>query len=85
MSGQGAHRLIVLGARFGADDDRHLVDQRIVNVAANPTGSGKPWPLLALNVKSGKIDRMRLEYFSDKLVDETVQSLLEPYVARKSG
>jgi len=39
----------------------------------------------ALNVKSGKIDRMRLEYFSDKLVDETVQSLLEPYVARKSG
>jgi len=38
----------------------------------------------ALNVKSGKIDRMRLEYFSDKLVDETVQSLLEPYVARKA-
>jgi len=39
----------------------------------------------ALNVKAGKIDRMRLEYFSDKLVDETVQSLLEPYVARKGG
>ena len=39
----------------------------------------------ALNVKSGKVDRMRLEYFSDKLVDATVQSLLEPYVARKSG
>jgi hypothetical protein len=38
----------------------------------------------ALNVKSGKIDRMRLEYFSDKLVDETVKSLLEPYVARKA-
>lgn len=39
----------------------------------------------ALNVKSGKIDRMRMEYFSDKLVDETVQSLLEGYVARKTG
>jgi hypothetical protein len=37
-----------------------------------------------LNVKSSKLDRMRLEYFSDKLVDETVASLLEPYVARKS-
>lgn len=37
-----------------------------------------------LNVKSGKLDRMRLEYFSDKLVDETVASLLEPYVARKT-
>jgi len=37
-----------------------------------------------LNVKSSKIDRLRLEYFSDKLVDETVVSLLEPYVARKT-
>ena len=37
-----------------------------------------------LNVKSSKIDRLRLEYFSDKLVDETVMSLLEPYVARKT-
>jgi len=39
----------------------------------------------ALNVKSGKVDRMRLEYFADKLVDETVKSLLEPHVARKGG
>ena len=38
----------------------------------------------ALNVKSGKIDRMRLDYFGDSLVDETVRSLLEPYVARKA-
>ena len=37
----------------------------------------------ALNVKSGKIDRMRLEYFGDSLVDSTVRSLLEPFVARK--
>jgi hypothetical protein len=38
----------------------------------------------ALNVKSGKIDRMRLDYFGDALVDENVRSLLEPYVARKA-
>jgi len=38
----------------------------------------------ALNVKSGKIDRLRLEYFSDKLVDDNVQALLAPYVARKT-
>lgn len=38
----------------------------------------------ALNVKAGRIDRMRLDYFGDALVDENVRSLLEPYVARKS-
>jgi hypothetical protein len=36
-----------------------------------------------LNVKSGQLDRMRLEYFSDALVDSTVKSLLAPYVAFK--
>ncbi len=36
-----------------------------------------------LNVKSSKLDRMRMEYFQDKLVDEAVEKLLEPYVARK--
>ena len=39
----------------------------------------------ALNVKMGRVDRMRLDYFSDTLMDETVRSLLEPYVARKGG
>lgn len=39
----------------------------------------------ALNVRSGQIDRLRLDYFGDTLVDETVRSLLEPYVARKGG
>jgi hypothetical protein len=39
----------------------------------------------ALNVKSGKMDRMRLDYFSGSLVDEMVQSLLEPYVSRKGS
>ncbi len=39
----------------------------------------------ALNVKSGKIDRMRLDYFGDTLLDETVRSLLAPYVAQKGA
>ena len=39
----------------------------------------------ALNVKAGSIDRMRLDYFGDALVDENVRSLLEPYVARKGA
>ena len=38
----------------------------------------------ALTVKSGTIDRMRLDYFGDTLLDENVRSLLEPYVARKA-
>ncbi|HEX4487562.1 MAG TPA: hypothetical protein VH088_14920 [Terriglobales bacterium] len=39
----------------------------------------------ALNVSGGTLDRMHLEYFSDTLVDTTVQSLLAPYVAQKVG
>lgn len=39
----------------------------------------------ALNVKAGRIDRMRLDYFGDTLVDENVRGLLEPYVARKGA
>lgn len=39
----------------------------------------------ALNVKAGNLDRMRLEYFSDSLVDQTVRALLAPYVAQKVG
>jgi len=38
-----------------------------------------------LNVKKGVLDRMQLWYFSDSLVDETVQALLAPYVAQKVG
>lgn len=37
----------------------------------------------ALNVRSGSIDRMHLEYFSDTLMDASVRSLLAPYVAQK--
>jgi hypothetical protein len=37
----------------------------------------------ALNVRSESIDRLRLDYFSDTLLDSSVQSLLAPYVALK--
>jgi hypothetical protein len=40
----------------------------------------------ALNVKRHVLpDRMQLMYFSDSLMDETVRSLLAPYVAQKVG
>jgi len=39
----------------------------------------------ALNVQKERLDRMYLEYFSDTLVDQTVRSLLAPYVAQKVG
>jgi hypothetical protein len=39
----------------------------------------------ALNVRIGRVDRMRMDYFSDSLIDQTVQSMLAPYVAQKVG
>jgi hypothetical protein len=39
----------------------------------------------ALNVRSGKVDAMRMDYFSDSLIDQNVLSMLAPYVAQKVG
>ena len=39
----------------------------------------------ALNVRRGMLDRMRLEYFSETLLDDKVRALLAPYVAQKVG
>ncbi len=39
----------------------------------------------ALNVQSGQIDSMHLQYFGDSLLDQTVRTLLAPYVAQKVG
>lgn len=38
-----------------------------------------------LNVKSSKIDTMQMEYFSNTLIDNTVQTLLKPWVANRLG
>jgi hypothetical protein len=39
----------------------------------------------ALNVRAGTVNSMHLEYFSDTLIDSTVQGMLAPYVAQKVG
>ena len=39
----------------------------------------------ALNVKSGSVDRMRMDYFAPDLLDASVRSLLAPFVAQKAG
>jgi hypothetical protein len=38
-----------------------------------------------LNVKSSKMDTMQIQYFSNALIDATVQALLAPYVANRLG
>jgi hypothetical protein len=38
-----------------------------------------------LNVKSSKMDTMQVQYFSNTLIDATVQQLLAPYVANRLG
>jgi len=39
----------------------------------------------ALNVRSNQIDRMKMEYFSDSLLDDGVKRMLASYVAQKVG
>jgi hypothetical protein len=39
----------------------------------------------ALNVRKGFLDRMRLEYFAEALLDQSVRALLAPHVAQKVG
>ncbi len=39
----------------------------------------------ALNVRAGQLDRVRLDYFADTLLDQNVRALLAPYVAQKMG
>jgi len=39
----------------------------------------------AMNVKSSKVEALRMEYFSGVLIDAQVQALLRPYVAERLG
>ncbi|HVP43069.1 MAG TPA: hypothetical protein VMS96_06530 [Terriglobales bacterium] len=52
---------------------KHACAQIVRNALAAP----------ALNVRAGSIDRMRLDYFADTLLDDTVRAQLAPYVAQK--
>lgn len=38
----------------------------------------------AVNVKTGRIDRFRMDYFAPDLLDATVRSMLAPFVAQKT-
>jgi hypothetical protein len=38
-----------------------------------------------LNVKSSKLDTMQIQYFSNTLIDGTVQALLAPWIATRLG
>jgi hypothetical protein len=39
----------------------------------------------AVNVKAGRVDRMRMDYFAPDLLDDSARSLLAPFVAQKAG
>lgn len=39
----------------------------------------------ALNVRTGHVDRMRMDYFAPDLLDASVRALLAPYTAQKAG
>jgi len=55
------------------DDVKVACAQIVKNMAAVP----------AMNLKSSRIDKLKIEYFSDALIDASVQKLLAPYVAQK--
>ena len=38
----------------------------------------------AVNVKSGHLDRLRMDYFAPDLLDQTVRALLAPFVSQKT-
>ncbi len=54
---------------------KHACAQIVRNAAATP----------ALNVKMNKVDNLRVDYFKDSLIDDSVRELLAPYVAQKVG
>ena len=61
------------GVNTVPDELKFACVQIIKNAQATP----------GLNVKSGKLDGMRLDYFSSALVDESVSKLLAPYVSQR--
>jgi hypothetical protein len=51
----------------------HACAQIVRNAQATP----------ALNVKSGRLDQVRLDYFADSLLDDSVRTLLAPFVSTR--
>jgi len=80
--------LNVLGLRFGELEVTYTagldtIPNAVKVACAQIVKNAQATP--ALNVQKERLDRMYLEYFSDTLVDQTVRSLLAPYVAQKVG
>ncbi len=80
--------LNVLGLRFGELEVTYTagldtIPNGVKVACAQIVKNAQATP--ALNVQKERLDRMYLEYFSDSLVDQTVRSLLAPYVAQKVG
>jgi hypothetical protein len=68
---------LVYNAGFSVIPDavKYACAQIVRNAQATP----------AVNVKVGRLDRMRMDYFAPDLLDATVRSLLAPFVAQKAG
>jgi hypothetical protein len=58
-----------------SDDVKTGCAQVVKNMAAVP----------AMNLKSTRVDKLKIEYYSDALIDESVRALLAPYVAQRVG
>lgn len=54
---------------------KHACAQIVRNASSTP----------ALNVKSSTVDSLRVDYFRDSLIDDSVREMLAPYVAQKVG
>jgi hypothetical protein len=55
------------------DDVKTACAQVVKNMAAIP----------AMNLKSTKVDKLKIDYYADSLFDESVRLLLAPYVAQR--
>ena len=55
------------------DEVKFACAQIVKNAQATP----------ALNVRSGRVDSLQLDYFADSLLDDSVRRMLAPYVAVK--
>jgi hypothetical protein len=63
------------GLNVITDEVKFACAQLVKNAQATP----------ALNVQRGRLDTLRLDYFADGLLDESVRKMLAPYVAQKAG
>jgi hypothetical protein len=67
---------LIYTAGYGTIPDavKYACAQVVRNAQATP----------AVNVKTGRMDRFRMDYFAPDLLDATVRSMLAPFVAQKT-